>query len=182
VTLLYERFEADDRDAFLAAFENGEPRPPELFLFGAGHVGQALVPLLAALPLRLHWFDPRPERLPTALPAPVLETCSDNPQALVEGAPDDALFLVMTHSHPLDEDICFAVLERERFGWLGLIGSRSKRARFVHRLAKRGIAAAELERLQCPVGLTVVAGKRPATIALSIAAQLVSEHVPEALR
>jgi xanthine dehydrogenase accessory factor len=154
----------------------------DLYLFGAGHVGTALVPLLADLPLRLHWFDSRQELLPDQPPAHVVATLSDDPIALVDSASDQALFLVMTHSHPLDEDICHAVLAKGRFGWLGLIGSKSKRARFAHRLARRGIAQGELARLQCPVGLAGVQGKRPATIALAIAAQLVAEQLPAALR
>lgn len=179
---------ADGRSRFVETADGAwlvEPvamQPLELCLFGAGHVGTALVPLLAELPFRIRWFDPRSERLPTVPPPQVIELRSDDPLGLVRDASDAALFLVMTHSHPLDEDICHAVLSRGRFAWLGLIGSRSKRARFVHRLARRGIGAATLERLTCPVGLAGVEGKRPATIALAIAAQLLAEQVPAALR
>jgi len=211
VTLLFQRFDPADRQALRDAVANapalrwdyGSSHPtwqagelaakggfreetrslvPELCLFGAGHVGTALVPLLAGLSIPLRWYDPRTDRLPKSPPPHVIETRSDDPLGMVDAAGDDALFLVMTHSHPLDEDLCHAVLSRGRFGWLGLIGSKSKRARFVHRLARRGIEPALLERLQCPVGLPDVRGKRPATIALSIAAQLVAERLPEALR
>ena len=82
----------------------------------------------------------------------------------------------MTHSHSLDEDICFDVLNRGDFAWLGLIGSATKRRRFVHRLGQRGISDELLERLVCPIGLAGIEGKQPATIALSLAAQLMTQH------
>lgn len=150
----------------------------ELCLYGAGHVATALVPLLAELPFELNWFDPLPGRMPERLPAHVTETSDHDPQATARFASAGAMHLVMTHSHALDEDICHAVLERGEFGWLGLIGSKSKRARFVHRLARRGIDAALLQRLVCPVGLPGVTGKRPATIAVAIAAQLAASLPP----
>ena len=150
----------------------------ELCLYGAGHVATALVPLLAELPFAIYWFDPLPGRMPEDLPPHVTGTSHNDPQSAVSLASEDAVHLVMTHSHALDEDICHAVLERGRFGWLGLIGSKSKRARFVHRLARRGIDAGLLQRLVCPVGLPGVTGKRPATIALAIAAQLAAGLPP----
>ena len=88
----------------------------------------------------------------------------------------------MTHSHELDEDLCHAILNRGDFSWLGLIGSMSKRKRFEHRLAKRGIEQKQLDSLTCPVGMAGITGKRPATIAVSIAAQLLMEIVPESWR
>ena len=80
----------------------------------------------------------------------------------------------MTHSHALDEDICLEVLRRGDFAFLGLIGSATKRRCFVHRLQQRGADEAALERLVCPVGLAGIRGKQPATIALSLAAQLMT--------
>ncbi|NND43925.1 MAG: xanthine dehydrogenase accessory protein XdhC, partial [Xanthomonadales bacterium] len=87
-----------------------------------------------------------------------------------------------THSHELDEDLSAAIQDRRDFAWLGLIGSVSKRRRFVHRLARRGIPEDQLERLVCPVGAAGIRGKRPATIALSIAAQLLQDVVPAGWR
>ncbi|MFT5372615.1 MAG: xanthine dehydrogenase accessory factor, partial [Lysobacterales bacterium] len=78
-----------------------------------------------------------------------------------------------------DEDICLNVLQRNDAAWLGLIGSVSKRKRFEHRLKKRGISKSELDLLKCPVGMAGIVGKRPATIAVSIAAQLLQEVIPE---
>lgn len=159
-------------------------RPPcrELYLFGAGHVGKALVRALADLPFRVRWIDGRADEFPQELPANAERIVSDDPAALAAAAPAAAALLVMTHSHRLDEDICRAALARERCAWVGLIGSATKRKRFVHRLARAGIGPERLQRLVCPVGLAGLRGKRPATIAVAIAAQLLSEQVPEAWR
>jgi xanthine dehydrogenase accessory factor len=90
----------------------------------------------------------------------------------VDEAPPGAFFLVMTHSHPLDEAICEAVLRRGDFAYLGLIGSETKRARFVRRLGEAGIPAASLKRLVCPIGLPGIRSKEPTAIAASVAADL----------
>ena len=81
----------------------------------------------------------------------------------------------MTYGFEMDEDICHAVLKRNDFAFLGMIGSRSKRRRFEHRLQKRGIPASRLRRFVCPIGIANITGKEPATIALSLAAQLMQE-------
>jgi xanthine dehydrogenase accessory factor len=151
----------------------------DLHLFGAGHIGKAVADILETLPIRLHWYDQRVAEFPLARPVNLVQMEHGDPVAAVSQAKDQDLFLVMTHSHQLDEDICHAVLSRDNFGWLGLIGSRTKRARFVKRLADRGISEDRLERLECPVGLPGLSGKRPATIAVAIAAQLLNERVPE---
>ena len=153
----------------------------ELCLYGAGHVATALVPLLVELPFEINWFDPLPGRMPDRLPSHVVETSNCDPEDTARFASAEAMHLVITHSHALDEDICHAILERGEFAWLGLIGSKSKRARFVHRLARRGIDEVSLSRLVCPVGLPELTGKRPATIALAIAAQLAAQ-LPAGMR
>ena len=89
-----------------------------------------------------------------------------------EDAPPDAFYLVLTHSHDLDLRITEAILRRGDFAYLGLIGSQTKRARFVHRFEERGIAAATLARLTCPIGLPGIVGKEPEVIAVAVVAQL----------
>ncbi len=147
--------------------------PPRLFLFGAGHVGRATAPILNTLPFETCWIDSRPEMFPAADYPHVNAVVSAEPLSLIADAPPDAYYLVMTHSHELDEELCHAVLQKGNFRWLGLIGSNSKRRRFVSRLRKRGIDDALVERLTCPIGLAGIGGKQPATIALSVCAQLV---------
>jgi xanthine dehydrogenase accessory factor len=150
-------------------------RPPRLHvaLFGAGHVGKALVKLLADLPCRVSWIDPRPEALPANLPPNVSPVRIASPARAVGVLPADCLVLVMTHDHQLDFEIVSAALRRPDLRGVGLIGSATKRARFVSRLARLGIAS---ERLICPIGLPGIEGKEPAIVAISVAAQILQLH------
>jgi xanthine dehydrogenase accessory factor len=144
-----------------------------LHLFGAGHVGRAVIQALAAVPCTITWVDEREAEFPGGpLPPHVQPVCTEPAQAEVaQGHPGD-FYLVLTHSHALDLSLAEAILRRGDFGWFGLIGSASKRARFEHRLAERGIAAAGLARMVCPIGLPGIPGKQPGVIALSVAAQV----------
>jgi xanthine dehydrogenase accessory factor len=153
-----------------------------LYLFGAGHVSSALVKVLEQQAIRVTWSDERESQFPSPVPENVEMISTTDPLAIVQDAEPGAHYLVMTHSHELDEDLCHAILNRGDFSWLGLIGSMSKRKRFEHRLAKRGIEREQLDSLTCPVGMAGITGKRPATIAVSIAAQLLMEIVPESWR
>jgi xanthine dehydrogenase accessory factor len=147
----------------------------ELWLYGAGHVGEALARVLGGLPFRLVWLDSRPEILAAALrqaPDATRVRGGEALEAHVAAAPDTAWHVVMTHSHALDLRICTALLTRNRFGFAGLIGSRTKAARFRHRLAQAGCTAAAVARLQCPIGIASIRDKAPAAIAIAVAAQL----------
>jgi xanthine dehydrogenase accessory factor len=155
---------------------------PPLWLYGAGHVGQALARILMELPLRLTWLDSRAELFPVALPEGVRIRCETDSPATVLEAPAGAVFLVMTHSHPLDYALCQAILRRNDFAWLGLIGSESKAARFRSRLAREGMVAETISRLICPIGIAGIESKWPAAIAVGVAAQVmqrISAWAPE---
>ena len=154
----------------------------KLHLFGAGHVGKEVVRALAPLPFDISWLDTRPDQFPEVLPALVTKIEKNDLAGFVENCEPDAIYLVMTHSHQTDEDICYEVLKRNDMRWLGLIGSESKRRRFANRLLKRGISDDAVERLVCPIGHSGISGKRPATIAVAVAAQLLNEVVPDAWR
>ena len=147
-----------------------------LYLFGAGHVGRAIVRTLEGLPFAVTWIDTDearfPAGLPAGLPADVRRLVSDDPAAVAAAAPDGAFHLVLTYSHALDFDICRALIADNRFGFAGLIGSETKRARFFKRFRDAGIGEAALARLTCPIGIPGIAGKEPATIAVTVAAQL----------
>jgi xanthine dehydrogenase accessory factor len=151
---------------------------PELFLFGAGHVGQEVAQRIRGLPFRLNWLDQRPDIFPADASRFATLITSD-PLAAVAAASAGSIFVVMSHSHQLDEDICHAILARNDpdwdFAWLGLIGSATKRKRFIHRLKQRGLSDQQLQRLVCPIGLAGIRGKQPATIALGLLAQLMME-------
>jgi xanthine dehydrogenase accessory factor len=157
-------------------FECFAPVMPRVFLFGAGHVGRALAPLLATLPLRVEWIDDREAVLPRDLPAGVTANDDTDPVAVVRAAPAGSLFVVMTHNHPLDFAIAEAALARGDAAFVGVIGSESKARRFRLRLAHRGLAEERIASLHCPVGLRDVPGKKPAEIAVAVAAQLIAVY------
>jgi xanthine dehydrogenase accessory factor len=148
---------------------------PPLWLYGAGHVGQALARILTQLPLQLTWIDSRAEHFPAQIPAAVQVLHSADPVTSVVAAPAGARFLVMTHSHPLDYALCRAILTRGDFAWAGLIGSKSKAARFRSRLARDGLAGEAVARLICPIGIGGIASKWPAAIAVGVAAQVMQD-------
>jgi xanthine dehydrogenase accessory factor len=166
-----------DKESYLIERLNDRRIP--LYLFGAGHVAKAVVEELSRQPFSVLWIDSRSEQFPTRVPANTTIILSNESGAECESAPDDAIFLIMTHSHELDEDLCFKILKRKETQWLGLIGSETKRKRFEHRLLKRGLSRSDTDKLACPVGMSGITGKRPATIAVSIAAQLLQDRVPE---
>ena len=161
------RIKGRDGDLFIAPVAlPGRP----LFLYGAGHIGRALAPHLAALQFDLHWVDIAEDRFPAAIPAGARRVIAADPTVIAGHAPADAFHLVITHNHALDEAICHRILCGDGFARLGLIGSATKAARFRSRLGKAGVDAAALDRLVCPVGLPQITGKHPARVALSIAA------------
>lgn len=160
-------------------FEPIAPRSRTLMLFGAGHVGRALARVLDGTPLRVRWIDSREDEFPAVTPGNVAVTVTSTPEAEISTAPAGALILVMTHSHDLDYRLVEAALERGTFGFLGLIGSTTKRARFEKRLTARGL---DPGRLTCPIGLPGVGGKHPAEIAISVAAQILSLSTNETVR
>ena len=148
-----------------------DPRRP-LWLFGAGHVGRALMLALAPLPFDVTWIDEREGTFPAATPANVRPVRSADAAGELAGAPDGAFVVVMTHSHALDLAIVHAALAAGRFGYVGLIGSAGKRARFVRRLREAGVAEARVATLVCPIGMPAIRSKHPAAIAAGVAAQL----------
>ncbi|WP_088279336.1 xanthine dehydrogenase accessory protein XdhC [Ideonella sp. A 288] len=153
-----------------------EPPRFMLQLYGAGHVGRAIVRLLDGLNCRVQWIDERDSEFPAEASAPHIErVCVEPVEAEVAVAPPGAFYLVLTHSHDLDLRITEAVLARGDFGYLGLIGSATKRARFLHRLEHRGVDAATLARLTCPIGVPGIAGKEPEVIAVAVVAQLLQQ-------
>jgi xanthine dehydrogenase accessory factor len=157
------------------------PEPAPLFhmqLYGAGHVGRAIATLLATLDVSVDWIDEREHEFPatttlgTAWPAHIRRVCVDAVEGEVRLAPADTFYLVLTHDHDLDLRITEAVLRRGDFAYLGLIGSRTKRLRFVHRFEQRGIDPEAIARMTCPIGTQPIAGKEPELIAIGVVAQL----------
>jgi len=166
---LQHRLLADNPPAFWAP-----PAPRfHLQLFGAGHVGRAIVRLLAGVPCQVQWVDERESEFPAERePAHIQRVCTEPVESEVATAPAGAFFLVLTHSHALDLSITQAVLARGDFGFFGLIGSQTKRARFEARLRERGVSPELLARMVCPIGLPGLEGKEPEVIALAVVAQM----------
>jgi xanthine dehydrogenase accessory factor len=177
VDLRFERLQP----AHLQAWPEPAPRFT-LQLYGAGHVGRAIVALLCGLPCRVQWIDEREAEFPPGPPqAPHVErVCVEPVQAEVRVAPPGAFYLVLTHSHDLDMAISEAILRRGDFGFFGLIGSRTKRTRFERRLRDRGIPEAQLARMTCPIGVPGIGGKEPEVLAVAAVAQLLQAAGPGA--
>ncbi|HTS22681.1 MAG TPA: xanthine dehydrogenase accessory protein XdhC [Casimicrobiaceae bacterium] len=147
-----------------------------IVVFGNGHVGRALAQVLGALPCAVTWVDTREEDFPPSIPTNVAVVATDVPEAEVRAAPSGSMFLVMTHSHALDFELVAAVLARRDFAYVGMIGSAAKRAQLERRLRERGLDAAAIGRVVCPIGIGGIAGRDPGVIAVAVAAELLQER------
>ena len=151
----------------------------QVWVWGAGHVGRALVAVLAPLPgIAITWVDTGPERFPEVVPEGVTPVWAAQPEALAGHVPVVAEHLIVTYSHALDLELCHRLLGRG-FRWLGLIGSATKWARFRSRLAALGHSRAAIDRITCPIG-DVSLGKHPQAIAIGVGLQLLkNKHKSE---
>jgi xanthine dehydrogenase accessory factor len=165
-----------------AALARDVPRPPvasqpyirrvPFYLYGAGHVGRAVMAITGDLPMDRYWIDTEESRFPADVDASITRVIASDPAHIARYAESQALHLVMSYSHALDQAICHTVLKQDDFFQLGLIGSATKRARFESRLGAAGISKQQLARLVCPIGLAEIPGKDPAFLALSVAGQI----------
>lgn len=169
----------DDNDVCESFLDRRTP----VLLFGAGHIGRALTLALAPLPFYVRWIDSRDDAFPALVPQNVTAVRGADMDAEIRSAPAHALILVMTHSHPLDLAIVASALKRDDLPFVGLIGSDTKRARFMRRLRDMGIGEAAAARLVSPIGLPSISGKEPAVIAASIVADLlIRRELPQSRR
>lgn len=156
-----------------------------LQLYGAGHVGRAIVRALAPLHCVVDWIDEREEEFTASFhtldgvwPRHIRKVCVDAVEAEVALAPPGAFYLVLTHQHDLDQRISEAILQRGDFGFFGLIGSKTKKQRFIHRFEQRGFEDSLIKRMTCPIGIAGIEGKEPEVIAVAVAAQLLRASEP----
>ena len=172
VTLRLKR--ADEREcAALADAERAMAlRRPSVLLFGAGHVGRALALALEPLPLRLIWIDDRAQEFTKAGDLRAEKIIGNEALHQVAGAAPQAAYVVLTHNHALDSLIAAAVLERGDFAYLGIIGSRTKRAVFESAFREAGLLEAGIQRITCPIGGSQLRDKRPEVIAALAAAEI----------
>ncbi len=146
----------------------------EVWIWGAGHVGRALVGVLAPLPgLRVTWIDTDADRFPETVPNGVVRRIAANPADLVAEAPPHSEHLILTFSHALDLELCHRLLGHG-VGTLGLIGSATKWARFRSRLRALGHSDAQISRIRCPIGDPDL-GKHPQAIAVGVSADLLKD-------
>lgn len=157
-----------------------KPEATPLLLFGAGHVGRAIALSLAPLPFASRWIDPRPNAFPAAFPPNVTPVAPADPVTEIAGAEAGSLVLILTHSHALDLALCDAALRRDDLPFVGVIGSATKRARFLSQLRGMGHADDSLARLTCPIGFKDLGSKEPAVIAAGVAVQLLQERAKAA--
>jgi len=175
VGLSLDRADASAVAEIAAAEARARREAPQIVVFGAGHVGTALVRACAPLPARIVWSDTRPEISPPRDWDNVDFDASD-PVEIAGRADPGAAVVVMTHSHALDYAITEAALGRDDLAYVGLIGSRTKRQRFERWFRARGGGDRALDRLVSPIGDFGVADKRPAVIAALVAAEVVRAH------
>jgi xanthine dehydrogenase accessory factor len=173
VNLSFECVFAQDRARLAKTLQKEEPH---LALFGAGHVGQALMKVMCTLPWELTWIDSREDMLlQQAFPSVQMEH-SEPVQMAVDDLRPQTHVLIMSFSHAEDLDIVARCLHRQRrlhdLASVGLIGSATKWATFQKRLLERGFTQEELDTVECPIGLPGIEGKEPEVIAVSVAARL----------
>ncbi|MEX0334179.1 xanthine dehydrogenase accessory protein XdhC [Vibrio tubiashii] len=147
-----------------------------LVVFGAGHVAKALLHIVSTLPFRVTWIDERDDVFPEELPRNVTKLVTDDPVAEVRDLPPNSYYLVMTHNHQLDFDLARAIIDRDDSVYFGMIGSLTKRKKFDMRLAERGYSDAQINTMICPIGVSMVNGKHPAEIAVSVAGELIAHY------
>lgn len=159
-----------DRGTLMATVTDVWPAPKaHIVVCGAGHIGHAIVTLLANLPVQVTWLDPRDDCWPSSIPANVCIVQGDADD--VPDMPEHAYWLILTHNHALDLAIIEALFRQKSFSFLGLIGSKSKKARFVRQLSRRHPSEL-VEQICCPIGIVQTSSKLPSVIAISVVGQL----------
>ena len=143
-----------------------------LNIFGAGHIGQALTKVLADIDCKVNLYDSRAEMLQHSYAKNIQTHYLIEPEIAVECCLANSYFLVMTHDHALDQQLCEAILARGDSAYCGVIGSRTKSIKFRQRLLKKGFSQDEFDQLTCPMGLSELKTKKPMEIAVSVVAEL----------
>ena len=171
VEVSMRRVTPNDAKALAARLQAEEAALPHVYLFGSGHVGKALATALAALPLSVHVVDTRPDEL-TDLPPNVDAKAVPMPEAVVRSAPLGSSYVILTHDHALDFMIAAEALKRTDAPYVGMVGSKTKRAKFASWFAGEGGDRAALARLVLPIGDLGLVDKRPEVIAVLAAAEI----------
>ncbi len=156
-----------------------------IVIFGAGHIAKSLIKILEELDCQVSWFDSRPELFPKSFDANGISHIQTHimtqPELAVESCKPNSYFLVMTHDHALDQQLCETIISRGDSLYCGLIGSATKGLKFRQRLLKKNYKQQELDALTCPAGLASLKSKKPMEIAISIGAVLLQLRGKQAL-
>ncbi len=163
-------------DAITRAQAQDQARP-QVYVFGAGHVGRALADLFQHLPVRCVLVDSRAEELGLSL-AQVEKRLTPLPEAELRAAPGGSAFVVLTHDHALDFLLSAEALQRGDAAWVGMIGSATKRAKFTS-FARRNCDGLTTDALICPIGASGSRDKRPAVIAAAVVAEVIAALTSE---
>ena len=145
-----------------------------IYMFGAGHIAKSLAPILAKLPCNVQWIDSRENEFPDSRYSNIKINISEDPIEHIIQAKSNSYFIVMTHDHALDLKLSYEILKKNNFQYFGLIGSKTKCAKFNHRLRNMGIASDIIKKMNCPMGIHEIKGKLPIEIAISIAGEIIS--------
>lgn len=143
-----------------------------IVVFGAGHIGKALIKILEEIDCRVKWFDSRDDLFPDSCASHIEKIRFDQPEMAVDSCEENSYFLIMTHDHALDQTLCEAILSKQNKRYCGLIGSQTKALKFKQRMQKKGYSDEELDKLTCPMGLNAIKTKKPMEIAVTIVAEL----------
>lgn len=162
-------------------FESVIQSPLQIAIFGAGHVGRAIVHCLENIPCKVTWIDSRENEYPSHIPDNTTVLVSDYPVDEIATMPAQSYYLILTHNHQLDLELTEAVLKRNDAAFLGVIGSKTKSARFKHRLQSKGFSEEQIARMHCPMGETDIQSKQPGEIAISVLAQLLKIRATQAV-
>lgn len=140
-------------------------------IFGAGHVGKALMKSLSLLPAQIVWIDSRADMFPGLVPDNVIMQALPDPRAILPDLAKETAIIILTHSHAQDLSILEAAL-KAGFPFVGVIGSKTKRARFESMLLKSGLEEGLARSFHCPIGIPGLENKHPSVIAASVSAQI----------
>lgn len=144
---------------------------PEVWLFGAGHVGRALADALLLLPLKTFAVETRKQEL-DLMSAGASHRLVAMPEAIVKDIAPGSAVVILTHDHALDFLIAKEALARNDLAYVGMIGSKTKRATLASWAKKEGLADHEIGRLVLPIGGKTVSDKRPSVIAAMTSAEI----------
>ena len=143
-----------------------------LYIFGAGHVANALLSKLDGVGFNIFVIDSRENFISKINTDYVFPILAKDHTIIIKNAPSKSYYLVLTHSHQLDLSICDSILKKNNFTFIGLIGSKTKKIRFKKRLIEIGHDENSIDKIECPIGIRSIEGKEPDVIAISIIARL----------